>query len=394
MLPALRRCCCALACLQIYLFANLVAAYATLSDDTLRSLPRPGNDFDIHHGELLAPILIPRVPGTAGSDAVLNHFVDFFRSSLPDWNIAFQNSTSTTPLSNSAQVPFKNLIVSRDPPWATPGDSSRLTLVAHYDSKIEPEGFIGAVDSAAPCAMIMHAVRSIDAALKKKWKAMQDEEVDIFGGVEEHKGLQVIFLDGEEAFVSWTSTDSTYGARSLAEEWDHSLHPATSTYKTKLESISLFVLLDLLGSQNPIIPTYFKTTHWAYQNMAALESRLRKLGQFKTGQDKTWLPEAGKDPHTTYAFPSYMMQDDHIPFMARGVEVLHLIPSNFPAVWHRIEDDGEHLHGPTVEDWAMLTTAFVAEWFELEGFFDRPNILEKDGNGTMMKREVISKTEL
>jgi glutaminyl-peptide cyclotransferase len=28
-----------------------------------------------------------------------------------------------------------------------------------------------------------------------------------------------------------------------------------------LESISLFVLLDLLGSKDPIIPTYFKTSH-------------------------------------------------------------------------------------------------------------------------------------
>jgi hypothetical protein len=42
----------------------------------------------------------------------------------------------------------------------------------------------------------------------------------------------------------------------------------------------------------------------------------------------------------------------------------------------------------------MLTTAFAAEWFELEGFFDRPNVLEKDGNERGMKREVISKTEL
>jgi hypothetical protein len=61
-----------------------LSTYATLSGDTLWSLPRPGDDFNIHHGALLAPILIPRVPSTAGSDAVLNHFVNFFRSSLPD----------------------------------------------------------------------------------------------------------------------------------------------------------------------------------------------------------------------------------------------------------------------------------------------------------------------
>lgn len=384
----------ALACLQIYLFANLSASYATLSDETLRSLPRPGHDFDVHDGAILAPILVPRVPGTSGSDAVLNHFVDFFQSTLPDWEISFQNSSSTTPLSNGAEIPFRNLIVSRSPPWASAGDTSRLTLVAHYDSKVEPAGFIGAIDSAAPCAMIMHAARSIDTALTRKWAAMEEEGVDTFGDVEEHKGIQVIFLDGEEAFKSWTSTDSIYGARSLAEEWDNSFHPAMSTYRTKLESISLFVLLDLLGAKNPTIPTYFKTTHWAYQNMAELESRLRKLDQFKSVQGKAWLPESNKDPHTASSFPSYVMQDDHIPFMARGVEVLHLIPIQFPHVWHRIEDDGEHLDGTTVEDWAMLTTAFAAEWLELEGFFDSAGTSQKDWNEKRSMPHVISKTEL
>lgn len=80
--------------------------------------------------------------------------------------------------------------------------------------------------------------------------------------------------------------------------------------------------------------------------------------------------------------------------MAKGVEILHLIPLQFPAVWHRIEDDGEHLDGPTVEDWAMLTTAFAAEWLELEGFFDTPNPSPEEGNEKRSKQGVISKTEL
>ncbi len=86
----------------------------------------------------------------------------------------------------------------------------RLALVAHYDSKITPDGFIGATDSAAPCAMIMHAARNVDEALTTKWEAMQAEGLS---GLEEEKGVQILFLDGEEAFVSWTNTDSLYGAR-------------------------------------------------------------------------------------------------------------------------------------------------------------------------------------
>lgn len=189
--------------------------YTKLSDESLRSLSDPGDDFNIKTGALLAPILQTRVPGTPGSTAVLTHFVDFFQQSLPKWNLTFQNSTSKTPLSATNEVPFVNLIATRDPPWATPGEVGRLALVAHYDSKVEPKGFIGATDSAAPCAMIMHAARSIDEALTKKWAAMEAEGVgsDGFDGVEDHTGVQVLLLDGEEAFQTWTHTDSIYGAR-------------------------------------------------------------------------------------------------------------------------------------------------------------------------------------
>ena len=40
--------------------------------------------------------------------------------------------------------------------------------------------------------------------------------------------LQMVFFDGEEALVSWTSTDSLYGARHLAEKWSGTRHPKGS----------------------------------------------------------------------------------------------------------------------------------------------------------------------
>jgi glutaminyl-peptide cyclotransferase len=187
-------------------------AYTKLSDDSLRGIPEPGGDFNIAFGSLLAPILKPRVSGTPGSTEVLQHFVDFFKDKLPEWRIEFQNSTQTPPAPYDKDTPFVNLILTRDPPWASAGDVSRLALVAHYDSKVTPEGFIGAVDSAAPCAMLMHLARSIDSGLNKKWEEMKAQGAG-GDGLEEEKGIQIILLDGEEAFVSWTDTDSTYGAR-------------------------------------------------------------------------------------------------------------------------------------------------------------------------------------
>ena len=115
-------------------------------------------------------------------------------------------------MTGNKQVPFTNIIITRDPPWTKPGDVGRLALVAHYDSKLTPTGFIGAIDSAAPCAMIMHAARSVDEALTRKWEAMVADGSG-GNGLEEEKGVQILFLDGEEAFLSWTATDSLYGAR-------------------------------------------------------------------------------------------------------------------------------------------------------------------------------------
>lgn len=210
LLPSLRRA--ALPLLLVSSATLALAALEKLSDDDLRNLPSPGDDFDIHNGALLAPILIPRVSGTEGNFKTQAHFVDFFTKELPSWEILWQNSTSKTPVTGDKDVPFSNLIFRRDPPWAKTGDVARLTLVAHFDSKYTPAGFIGAVDSAAPCAMLMHVARSVDEALTKKWARMEKEgEVDDM--LETAEGVQILLLDGEEAFLTWTDTDSLYGAR-------------------------------------------------------------------------------------------------------------------------------------------------------------------------------------
>lgn len=354
-------------------------AYTPLTDDTLqRRLPRPqARDFDINNGPILAPILIPRVPGTENSLKVLDHFVKFFENNLSAWDISIHNSTSKTPTHGDEQVPFRNFIARRQPPWAKEGQTGYLTLVAHYDSKVEPAGFIGATDSAAPCAMIMSAVRSIDLTLTDKWTKMAETQDEFELEDEAATGIQVLLLDGEEAFHSWTATDSIYGARALAADWDIDVYPALSTYKTKLNSIELFVLLDLLGSgENLPIPSWMQNTHWAYQKMADAEQRLRKLGMFKSDGKQTWLPEGNKK--NDGVFQQTMMQDDHIPFVARGVPTLHLIPSRFPSQWHKAGDNAEYLDLKTVEDWSLLTAVFTAEYLELNDYFEQRPVLVRD----------------
>lgn len=71
--------------------------------------------------------------------------------------------------------------------------------------------------------------------------------------------------------------------------------------------------------------------------MASAEKRVLDAGLLAdVGGPKAWsqgdsffLPRTG----TEYAGG---IEDDHIPFLRRGVEILHIIASPFPQVWHTI----------------------------------------------------------
>jgi glutaminyl-peptide cyclotransferase len=158
--------------------------------------------------------------------------------------------------------------------------------------------------------------------------------------------------------------------RALAQQWSISPNPPSAKfykYRTPLNQISLFLLLDLLGSASPRIPSYFPTTHWAYRHLSSIETRMRDLGLLESNPSSPFLPDTDK---TTGAFGG--ISDDHLPFISQGVSVLHVIPSPFPDVWHTMQDDGEHLNMPTVRDWSKIVAAFTLEWLDMMEVWDEP----------------------
>lgn len=323
----------------------------------------------------LEPILKVRIPGTQGSEDVRTHFEKFFRGLDSGWDVELDTFFDDTPTLKN--VNFTNFVATRDPPGSDPGSVGRLTLVAHYDSKIEPKGFLGAIDSAFPCALIMYIVNQLDEALTAKWNDTTTASSSIAAA---DLGLQILFLDGEEAYQEWTDTDSIYGARHLAHSWDKPAYAATSIRKSRLDSIDLFVLLDLLGAANPSIPSYYKHTNWAHRNLGRLQRAFRRTKatreKKKTSvegkeeevvvEESTWFPQPGR------YFLAGQIGDDHLPFFKRGVPVLHLIPIPFPNTWHKIIDDGDHLDMDAVHDWSIIMTAFTAEYMELSGYLGLP----------------------
>ncbi|KAG6880258.1 hypothetical protein C0992_001826 [Termitomyces sp. T32_za158] len=161
----------------------------------------------------LSKILIPRVSDTENSTIVRNYIISTLKAL--EWHIEVDEFTDKTPIGYKR---FANIVATKDP-----SASRRLVLSAHYDSKYGatyPDNqFVGATDSAAPCAMMLDLAEALNPLLDARKKRQDagdfedDEDEDVIDTT-----LQLVFFDGEEAFVSWTATDSIYGARKWLQE--------------------------------------------------------------------------------------------------------------------------------------------------------------------------------
>ncbi|KAG9100744.1 hypothetical protein FRC06_003782 [Ceratobasidium sp. 370] len=313
----------------------------------------------------LAHILIPRPPDTANNTAVRNYLVQTMKAM--NWHVEEDSFTDTTPYGTKR---FTNVIATKDP------DAPRkLVLAAHFDSKFfatYPQNqFVGATDSAAPCAILLDLAQTLDPLLSERQKRIDSGEEDEDNNEAVHTTLQILFLDGEEAFKDWTHTDSVYGARHLAEKWattyvepnaKRRLYPS----QTILSTIEHFVLLDLLGAARPLIRSYFPSTGWLFDEMASAETRLGAAGALDE-KDFKWDPHRSGFfiPRTGYQASWGGIEDDHLPFLERGVNILHIITSPFPRVWHTLADDASALHLPTLKHWNMVMRVFVSEYLGL-----------------------------
>ena len=300
--------------------------------DYVLSLSNVNDIFDTE----LPPILVPRVPDTESHAGVRQHILSRLSSLGEGWEVTVHEFTDNTPLGVKK---FTNIIATLHP-----SIERRLVLSAHYDSKILKGGeFLGATDSALPCALLIDLAFSLNELLKQNITPDSEET------------LQLIFLDGEEAFVEWTSTDSIYGARQLSEAFQNTDLLATGSGRSALSSISTFVLLDLLGASGSTVYMYPQTTDkTAYNLMVRVESALKS---------RKVIPR-----YTTYFSAQTRhanIQDDHLPFLNKGVPVLHAISHPFPSVWHTLRDDLTALDRLTVKHLQKLFQVFVCKRLEI-----------------------------
>ena len=128
-----------------------------LSNDQLVRLSQVTPQEYQQFNQTLDKLLIPRVVGTEGHSAVRQYITDFL--SALDWTVDYDVFNDKTPY---GQKKFTNIVATLNKKAC-----KRLVLSCHYDSKLTPSGrFVGATDSAVPCAIILEIVRSLDSYLK------------------------------------------------------------------------------------------------------------------------------------------------------------------------------------------------------------------------------------
>lgn len=311
----------------------------TLSDPRVLELAKR-NDVNYMWSKYLKPILVPRIVGTENHRLVREHIINSLSELSTRWHLETDQFVDRAPRPYG-EVEFTSVIAT-----VNPSAPRKLVIACHYESKIMSDGvFLAATDSAVPCAMMLNLAAVLDAELARSaaWAEVS---------------LQLVFLDGEEAFVEWTNQDSIYGARHLAQKWENTPYPDASSPNSVLDSIDLFVLLDLLGSKDPKFESHFGNTAANHRHMQSVEQRLHSHKQL----------EQHKQPNSYFVNSQRYagrISDDHLPFLHRGVRVLHWISTPFPRVWHTLDDNEQNLHRPTVANLSKLLTVFVAEYLHL-----------------------------
>jgi glutaminyl-peptide cyclotransferase len=231
----------------------------------------------------------PRFNGSPGLACAQN----YIRKQFVHDNLQDDAFSAATP---AGQQSMQNFIV------RFPGKKDGIIVLAsHYETNypLRNTSFVGANDGAATSGILMEIANQLR------------------GHTLDGYSVWLVFFDGEEAVQEWSSSDSLYGSRHLAAKW--------ATDGT-LKKIKGFLLADMIGDKDLDITRSTSSTP-AMEDL--VYTAAKKLGYekyfFKTSADE---------------------EDDHIPFMQRGVPCAEVIDvdygphdQNHPDGWHHTPED-------------------------------------------------------
>ena len=164
-----------------------------------------------------------------------------------------------------------------------------IVLATHYETNyfLKNINFVGANDGAATTGLLM----AIADQLRLQ---------SAHGRKLEGDSVWLVFFDGEEAIRSWSDSDSTYGSRHLAAKWGRD---------GTLPRIKAFLLADMIGDKDLDIQRETRSAGWL--------ADLVRQAAAKFGDQRSFFQS------------EEAVDDDHLPFVRRGVPAIDLIDLDY-----------------------------------------------------------------
>jgi len=175
------------------------------------------------------------------------------------------------------------------------GASGRGVVISgHYETKKLPGvNFVGANDGGASAGFLLELAR-------------------VLAGSKHNDDVYLVWFDGEESFGQWSNTDGIYGSRHLAERW---------TDDGTVRRIKALINVDMIGDKDLGI--------------------LKEMNSSPGLQRLVWQTAAQLGLGRFFLNLGGAVEDDHMPFVRRGVQAVNLIdfeygPDN--SFWHTERD--------------------------------------------------------
>jgi Zn-dependent M28 family amino/carboxypeptidase len=188
-----------------------------------------------------------------------------------------------------------------------------VAIATHYDTKLmEGKNFVGANDGGSSTGLVMELARVLAKDPSDYW---------------------FLFLDGEEAFVEWSTFDSTYGSRHLAQRWKS---------EGVVPKIRALVLLDMIGDKD--LDIWYETN-----------STTRLM-------DLVWDTASRIGLKSILSHTRAPVSDDHIPFLDVGIPCVDIIDLNYGpdnSYHHTPQDTLDKISSQSMEKVGRLVLALL-----------------------------------
>ncbi len=282
------------------LFATLVAKAET---------PKVWDEFSGEKAFAHVQRLVDFGPRPAGSKAVeksRDYIEDQLRRS--GWQVTRQAFSDDSP---QGKIQFVNLIAqfSGEKKAASPS----FLLCSHYDTKMfDAIRFVGANDGGSSTGLLLELARVIGQHPNLARK------------------VELVFFDGEEAFVRFSETDGLYGSRYFAKQLQ----------SDGAKQFRAGILFDMVGDRSLDITLPADSPPEMARDIFAAAEALKSRGYF------TYLDRG--------------MTDDHTPLNAIGIPMIDIIDFDFPW-WHTADDTIDKISAQSLQIVGSVALYYLSE---------------------------------